>query len=183
MKLVSRGMLLATLLAIVGCCTTNQIITTKDGSKVPVPSKCDALVQYQAAHFTFAGIDVPIPQMGGTVKIGQVEWKKDKLQEAAAAAQILDQRTVENCKLLATRGSLCTDKELLAYLDKYEDTRDKLMQLGILMNSNQPDSPKMVAKLIDKYFDFMYQKSLGGERFLVLKEDVKKVPIEQFYLK
>jgi hypothetical protein len=178
-------MLLAILLAIGGCCSTSTIVTTKDGLKVPIPSKCDPLVQYQATHFSFDGIDVSIPQADVVVKLGKVEWKKDQLQQAAVAAQLLDMQRISSCEYLPTRASVCSASELHQYLDKYENFRYKLVQLGMIMNSNDPEAPKKTEKFIKTYFEVksVYEKSGEGKevRFLAVKENVAIVPMEKLF--
>ena len=95
-EIVSLGIVLFAMVAIGGCCKQFITVTTHDGTKVLIPRNCDPLVEYQANHIAIAGIAVPIPE-SGSVTIGNVEWKKDKLQEAGEAAKLLDMKRISLC--------------------------------------------------------------------------------------
>jgi hypothetical protein len=173
-------------LTLVGC---NPSVKNLNGDLVPLPTNCDPLVEYQARHLTVSGIEIPIPELG-SVKVGNVIWEKEKLQEAGDAAKLLDMKRINACNLLATRISMMSRPEALKHLDNYEASQDKLMQLALILGSNNPKAPEVLAKFMDTYFSVstasapnhgFLQSITEGTQTLEIKEDVKRIPNEELF--
>ncbi len=175
------------LLTLGGC--NPSYVKNIDGDLVPLPTNCDPLVEYQARHLTVSGIEVPIPELG-SVKVGNVIWKKEKLQEAGEAAKLLDMKRINACNLLATRISMMSRPEALKHLDNYEESQDKLMQLALILGSNNPKAPEVFAKFMDTYFSIStastsnhsFLKSITlGQQTLEIRDNVKRVSNEELF--
>jgi hypothetical protein len=89
---------------------------------------CKAVVQYSGSSFSFKGVDVPIPQLGGNVKVGELSYKPQTLNRLYRNVAILDGLRLEYCgdRVAAAQTSLaafqaCNERiqqqeEKIAYL-------------------------------------------------------------------
>ena len=58
---------------------------------------CRSVVEYSGRGFSFKGVDVPVPQLGGTVKVGGFDYKPQTLNTLYRNVAILDALRVEYC--------------------------------------------------------------------------------------
>jgi hypothetical protein len=58
---------------------------------------CQPVVEYSGRGFSFKGVDVPVPQLGGTVKVGGFDYKPQTLNTLYRNVAILDALRLEYC--------------------------------------------------------------------------------------
>jgi hypothetical protein len=91
--------LIVLVLMFTGCAQQKDIIVVDVGWQQK-PLKivgCRPVVEYSGRGFSFKGVDVPVPQLGGTVKVGGVDYKPQTLNTLYRNVAILDALRLQYC--------------------------------------------------------------------------------------
>jgi hypothetical protein len=167
---------------LIGC--FHDTIKCRGGMDVVLP-KCTKLIKYDAGKLDIKAVSITIPAAGATFSVGGVTWNRDKLQNATNAAMMLDNQNYQNCKDLPMLLSICkTDTECRKTVLKYRDNEEKINQLAMFIEAN---NPKAVDRWLDEYFTKNTKVALtkgteSTQQQYVLKKNVKTKP-KQLFLK
>src|SRR5439155_21501513 len=91
MKVMPHPLSLMFLLALSSCSSTDVIVVHPSWQQQPIKIVgCRPVVEYSARGFSFKGVDIPVPQLGGTVKVAGYDYKPQTLNTLYRNVAILD---------------------------------------------------------------------------------------------
>lgn len=158
MKKVAIVFFLTIFLAI-GCAGPGCHEIKRPNGQIVCAPDCAPIVQYQGTNFSIKGVNIPIPNTGTTVNIGDTAWNKSVLQSAATASQILDIQRVSRCEKIGVVVSSFTDqKEYERLMKEIFEREEKINQLSLLIVLNNPEA---VVNWINAYAIESSAASLG----------------------
>jgi hypothetical protein len=124
---------------LMGCSTPYCVEVKRPSCQYVCIQQCKPLVEYQGTSFGIKGINIPIPQTGTTVNIGDTSWSKTILQTAASTSQVPDIQRISRYDRLAVIASSITDqKEYEQLLKQMYENEEKINQLALLITMNNP---------------------------------------------
>ncbi|SRR6266404_6360377 len=90
--------LLAALVPILSGCATDVIVVQPSWQKEPIKIVgCKSVVQYSGHSFSFQGVEIPVPQLGGNAKVGQFTYQPQTLNTLYRNVAILDALRLQYC--------------------------------------------------------------------------------------
>jgi hypothetical protein len=127
MKILWSFSLIVSILTLANC--RDYVVVQPPYQKQPIKIYgCKPVVEYSARAFSFKGADIPVPQLGGTVKVGEFAYKPQTLNTLYRNVAILDGLRLGYCgdRVAAAQTSLaafqaCNERimqqeEKIAYL-------------------------------------------------------------------
>jgi hypothetical protein len=87
------------LIALLTGCPTTDVVEVKPGwQKQPIKIVgCKPVVEYSGRSFSSKGVDIPVPQLGGSVKVGEFTYKPETLNTLYRNVAILDALRLQYC--------------------------------------------------------------------------------------
>ena len=102
---------LTTLLALVLAGCSDYVEVPVSYQKQPIKiAKCKPVVRYQGTSFKTSGVEIPIPQLGGSTKVGEMSLTPQTLNTLYKEVAILDALRLQYCdgRLAAAQISLAS---------------------------------------------------------------------------
>ena len=164
-----RPFLLIPSLSLLSSCVTHPdvIVVQPPFQKQPIKIVgCKAVVQYSANSFSFKGFDVPVPQLGGNVKVGEFAYKPQTLNTLYRNVAILDGLRLGYCgdRVVAAQTSLAAFQ---ACNERIQQQEEKIAYLA--MSATQGEAA--VEEAVHKYGT----ASSSGKASTPANADAKKV--------
>ncbi len=102
-------------------CSTDYIDVPVSYQKQPLKiAKCKPVVQYQGNSFKTSGVDIPIPHVGGTTKVGEVSLTPQTLNTLYREVAILDALRLQYCDARLTAAQIS--------LAAFQAANDRMLQ-------------------------------------------------------
>jgi hypothetical protein len=67
------------------------------GGKPLVIPGCRSVVKYYSSSFSFGGVEIPVPQLGGAAKVGSFDYKPQSLNTLYRSVAVMDQIRQQFC--------------------------------------------------------------------------------------
>jgi hypothetical protein len=139
--------LLALIGVLSGCATTSDVIVVYpwyQKSPIKIPG-CKPVVEYSARGFRSQGVDIPIPQLGGSVKVGQFTYQPQTLNTLYRNVAILDALRLGYCadRVAAAQTSL---DEFRACNKRIQEQEEKIAALAIAATQGESEVEEAVHK-------------------------------------
>jgi hypothetical protein len=118
-------------MAFLSGCASDVIVVQPSYQKEPIKIVgCKAVVEYSGRSFSSKGIDVPVPQLGGSVKVGEFTYKPQTLNTLYRNVAILDALRLQYCgdRVAAAQTSLVAFQ---ACNERIQQQEEKIAMLAI----------------------------------------------------
>jgi hypothetical protein len=123
-------------------CSSPYIDLHVSYQKQPIKiAKCKPVVQYQATSFKTSGVEIPIPQLGGSTKVGEVSLSPQTLNTLYREVAILDALRLQYCdaRLAAAQVSLAS---LEAANNRMLEQQEKIAMLALSTTHGEESAQK-----------------------------------------
>jgi hypothetical protein len=137
---VPGGLLPAVLLVLAGCSDYVDVPVSYQKQPIKV-AKCKPIVNYQGTSFKTSGVEIPIPQLGGNTKVGEVSLTPETLNTLYKEVAILDALRLQYCdaRLAAAQVSLAAFQ---AANNRMLDQEEKIANLALSTTQGEAQAQK-----------------------------------------
>jgi hypothetical protein len=121
---------------------SNEVVVHPPYQKQAIKiTRCKPVVQYQGSSFTASGIDIPIPYLGGSTKVGDLSYKPQTLNTLYKEVAILDALRLQYCdaRLAAAQISLAAFE---AANNRMLDQEEKIAALALSATHGESEVKK-----------------------------------------
>ena len=106
---------------------------------------CTPVVQYSGRGFSVKGVEVPVPQMGGAAKVGDLEYKPQTLNTLYRNVAILDILRIGYCADRVTAAQM-GEAEWKACEDRIRQQEEKIAYLAMSATEGEAAVEEAVRK-------------------------------------